>query len=123
MNAATLDRQVLLALCARDIASSTNALTAAETWRLLDTLAERDLRPRDLLEKPDGIDDDRLSGRLSALDQVVALIEHLAERNIWVATPIDPEYPVRLGERLGKPLPRFSTAPGRPTCSRMTASA
>jgi len=116
MSSVTLDRRVLLALCARDILSSTNALTAAEAWRLIDLLGERGMRPGDLIDQPDGVDlDGRLGRRLTALDQVDALVEHYARREIWILTPVDPDYPARLGDRLRMAAPALIYGAGPPS--------
>jgi DNA processing protein len=100
------DREVLIALCARDLSSPGKAFTAAETWRLLAELKERGMRPGDLLaDRASVADPDRLALRLGALDQVEALIERQALNGIWVLTPVDPAFPERLATRLGAAAP------------------
>jgi predicted Rossmann fold nucleotide-binding protein DprA/Smf involved in DNA uptake len=97
------DRDVLLALCARDLSSPAKPFAAAETWRLLRELGERGKRPGDLLE--DVSVDDRVAERLSAIDQVAPLDERYAEQGLWVLTPADGAFPKRLEARLGTAAP------------------
>src|SRR5918999_5498004 len=97
------DRDVLLALCARDLSSPAKPFAAAETWRLLKELGERGRRPGDLLE--DVRVDDRVAERLGAIDQVAPLGERYAEQGLWVLTPVDGSFPKRLEARLGTAAP------------------
>jgi predicted Rossmann fold nucleotide-binding protein DprA/Smf involved in DNA uptake len=100
------DRDVLIALCARDVSAAGKAFTAAETWRLLADLRERGMRPADLLV--DGAvvaDGARIAQRLSALDQVERLTARYAEQDIWLLTPVDRGFPERLFARLGAAAP------------------
>jgi predicted Rossmann fold nucleotide-binding protein DprA/Smf involved in DNA uptake len=89
-------------------------LTAGEYQRLARLLNQMNLQPADLLD-PDRsglsnelqtvIDADRFKRLFDRLSQLAKAVEHWQNRDIWVVSQSDEEYPKRLKDRLKESAP------------------
>jgi predicted Rossmann fold nucleotide-binding protein DprA/Smf involved in DNA uptake len=132
--AVSADTQALLLLCSRlGLSADVKPLSLAEWNRVATEIAERQLRPADLLGQSaaalsdvcavDSATADRMAALLDRGGQLALELERLASRGIWAISRADDDYPRRWKQRLRQaaPVVLFGAGAPPPSSSRTLA--
>lgn len=132
--AVSADTQALLLLCSRlGLSADAKPLSLSEWNRIAAHIAERQLRPADLLGQSaaalsdvcavDSVTADRMAALLERGGQLALELERLASRGIWAISRADDDYPRRWKQRLRQaaPVVLFGAGAPPPSSSRTLA--